>query len=179
MKTELLTTEAYNTVKVRSYYDFFDQMFHYYVEVESEKGSIVRPWSREILASKQAPNNEIHEFCFMIHYKVLKHIRKQLKKGTTRLLRKTKYRKLFDAQEGICYLCNDPLTIYDITVDHVVPKSRGGKDSMRNILLTHSRCNSEKGNRMPTKNELDYLEEVNEKVKQIQYMRIEGEYVRV
>lgn len=37
----------------------------------------------------------------------------------------------------------------DLTFDHVVPRSRGGKTNWLNIVTSCSRCNAEKGNRTP------------------------------
>ncbi len=36
-----------------------------------------------------------------------------------------------------------------LTIDHVLPKSRGGKDSWENLVAACIRCNSKKGNRTP------------------------------
>jgi 5-methylcytosine-specific restriction endonuclease McrA len=45
-----------------------------------------------------------------------------------------------------CQYCNgrDRLTI-----DHVMPKSRGGKDTWENLVAACTRCNNRKGNRTP------------------------------
>ncbi len=36
-----------------------------------------------------------------------------------------------------------------LTVDHVVPKSRGGKDTWENLVAACTRCNNKKGSRTP------------------------------
>lgn len=36
-----------------------------------------------------------------------------------------------------------------LTVDHVLPKSRGGKDTWENLVTACTRCNNKKGNRTP------------------------------
>lgn len=36
----------------------------------------------------------------------------------------------------------------DATIDHVIPSSRGGKDKWENLVTTHKKINSEKGNKM-------------------------------
>lgn len=46
----------------------------------------------------------------------------------------------------ICYLCNKPMLRTDMTIDHVVPLSKGGPDDTRNYRLVHSLCNVKKGN---------------------------------
>lgn len=52
----------------------------------------------------------------------------------------------------ICYLCNGQvdmtvprLSPNGATVDHIVPISRGGLDTLENIKLTHWKCNRAKG----------------------------------
>ncbi len=37
----------------------------------------------------------------------------------------------------------------DLTVDHVIPRSRGGRDTWENLVTACTRCNSRKGNRTP------------------------------
>jgi len=36
-----------------------------------------------------------------------------------------------------------------LTIDHVVPKSRGGRDTWENLVAACTRCNNKKGNRTP------------------------------
>lgn len=38
----------------------------------------------------------------------------------------------------------------DLTLDHVIPKSRGGKDRWENLVTACNRCNVRKGNRTPS-----------------------------
>ena len=47
-------------------------------------------------------------------------------------------------QCGYCGAGKPPLTI-----DHVVPKSRGGRDTWENLVTACIRCNNKKGNRTP------------------------------
>ena len=37
----------------------------------------------------------------------------------------------------------------DLTIDHVLPRSRGGKDTWENLVTACHSCNSKKGNRTP------------------------------
>ncbi|MGK7933410.1 MAG: HNH endonuclease [Microcystaceae cyanobacterium] len=37
----------------------------------------------------------------------------------------------------------------DLTLDHVIPRSRGGKDTWENLVAACVRCNVKKGNRTP------------------------------
>ena len=49
----------------------------------------------------------------------------------------------------MCPLCDDPMP-YEasvIHVDHIIPKSKGGDDSIPNLQAVHARCNLVKHNR--------------------------------
>ena len=48
-----------------------------------------------------------------------------------------------------CQYCRRPHATQELTFDHVVPKSRGGKTSWANIVTACTRCNLRKGNRLP------------------------------
>lgn len=80
---------------------------------------------------------------------------------------KNGYRYLFPLEEvyerdhGICYICGEPCDWNDYEVkdgviiygnnypsrDHVVPKSKGGKNDWNNIRLAHRLCNSLKASK--------------------------------
>lgn len=48
-----------------------------------------------------------------------------------------------------CQYCRRPYTTQELTFDHVVPKSRGGRTSWANIVTACTRCNLRKSNRLP------------------------------
>ena len=52
---------------------------------------------------------------------------------------------LFGRQEGICTGCLTAFPFRNFTVDHVVPKSKGGTDHIDNLQLLCGACNSLKG----------------------------------
>jgi 5-methylcytosine-specific restriction endonuclease McrA len=54
-------------------------------------------------------------------------------------------------QGGLCWLCRKPLRRQDATVDHVIPKIRGGNNSRGNLVAAHAICNVKKGSRSPTR----------------------------
>lgn len=47
----------------------------------------------------------------------------------------------FDAQQGLCWLCDKPMDLQASTWDHVIPKSAGGTWDPSNLKLAHSKCN--------------------------------------
>lgn len=169
---QLYKTEIFGSITIACYQDVSSDAvgYDYRLEVTSDHPA-QKPWGRNIFYSATPPDKEVLDYLYVIHNKVIKYVKKKIRKRTSRLLRNVRYKKLYDAQDGKCYLCDLPLSGYDCTIDHVLPVSKGGKDSLRNILLTHGKCNHDKGNRLPTRKELDYLAEVLARVKKIQYLK--------
>jgi 5-methylcytosine-specific restriction endonuclease McrA len=50
----------------------------------------------------------------------------------------------------ICQYCGRPHAAHNLTFDHVVPRSRGGKTTWENVVTACSSCNLQKGNRVPS-----------------------------
>ena len=50
--------------------------------------------------------------------------------------------------DGACQYCEKSVKLSDATVDHVIPKSRGGQNVWENIVLACAKCNQKKGNRL-------------------------------
>jgi hypothetical protein len=49
----------------------------------------------------------------------------------------------------ICQYCGVKQPLKELTVDHVLPKSRGGENSWENLTTACFTCNNQKGNRTP------------------------------
>jgi 5-methylcytosine-specific restriction endonuclease McrA len=74
---------------------------------------------------------------------------KQLGLSKPQLIQTESRRKrIYDRGNGMCYLCGDAVTFNEMTIDHVIPKSRGGKNNIENLRPTHYKCNFEKGNKI-------------------------------
>lgn len=58
-------------------------------------------------------------------------------------------RALLRKHECLCALCGEAVELragpLEATIDHVVPLSRGGADTIANMQLAHRRCNRAKG----------------------------------
>ena len=52
---------------------------------------------------------------------------------------------LYGRQEGLCAGCRVMFPFRNMTVDHVVPQSRGGSDHIDNLQILCGACNSMKG----------------------------------
>ena len=53
---------------------------------------------------------------------------------------------LYGKQEGYCNGCKGHFPFRNMTIDHIVPKSKGGTDHEENLQLLCGACNSTKGN---------------------------------
>jgi 5-methylcytosine-specific restriction endonuclease McrA len=57
-------------------------------------------------------------------------------------------RKNIFKRDGMkCQYCGKRNT--HLTIDHILPKSRGGKDDWENLITSCDACNNSKGNRLP------------------------------
>ena len=53
---------------------------------------------------------------------------------------------LFLRDRFVCQYCG---ATHDLTFDHVIPRSRGGRTTWENVVTACTRCNLAKGNRLP------------------------------
>lgn len=58
-------------------------------------------------------------------------------------------RNIFERDKQTCQYCGVKLSKSDLTIDHVVPQSKGGTDSWDNLVLACVKCNVRKANRTP------------------------------
>jgi 5-methylcytosine-specific restriction endonuclease McrA len=49
-----------------------------------------------------------------------------------------------------CQYCGSALPAHDLTFDHIVPRSRGGRTTWNNVVTACAPCNLKKGGRMPS-----------------------------
>jgi len=69
--------------------------------------------------------------------------RRAVLKGAT--VEKVDRREVYLRDKGICGICGCPVSLEEVTLDHIIPLSKGGEHSYRNIQLAHLSCNSAKG----------------------------------
>ncbi|RME79465.1 MAG: HNH endonuclease, partial [Chloroflexi bacterium] len=58
-----------------------------------------------------------------------------------------------------CQYCGSAPPRKDLTVDHVLPRSRGGKTTWENVVTACQKCNGKKGNRTPAEANMRLLSE--------------------
>lgn len=66
-----------------------------------------------------------------------------------RLDRKMTARTVWERDKGRCQYTGKPLTKTTGNLDHVIPKSKGGKDTWENLVLCDKEINTIKGNKLP------------------------------
>lgn len=54
--------------------------------------------------------------------------------------------QVLERTKGICACCGKKLTTKTMTVEHVIPLSRGGKNELKNLIALCPECNTIKGN---------------------------------
>ncbi len=74
------------------------------------------------------------------------HIRRE--KYRARLLRATQWWKRKIAK-GVCYYCKQSVIPRDLTMDHIVPISRGGLSTKGNVVPCCKTCNIRKKQLLP------------------------------
>lgn len=58
-------------------------------------------------------------------------------------------RNVFARDKSVCQYCGRRFARSDLSIDHVVPKSRGGRDTWENLVLACTACNLKKRDRTP------------------------------
>lgn len=77
-------------------------------------------------------------------------------KRVIRKMVKSKVRmEVYSTHAGLCFYCNTYLFYQRMTIDHMVPLIRGGTNARDNLVCACGPCNTAKGDRMPTVQELD------------------------
>lgn len=66
---------------------------------------------------------------------------------------------LYQRDKGKCQYCNKHLNKIDSTIDHVIPKSRGGKNIWENTVLSCKTCNEKKNDKTPEEAKMPLLHE--------------------
>lgn len=59
-----------------------------------------------------------------------------------------KRQKILNKSGGICAHCGVELTLKTFTVDHYIPRSKGGQSTMDNLIPLCSKCNSDKDSKI-------------------------------
>lgn len=85
---------------------------------------------------------------------------------------------LYDKSK-LCAWCLKPIdSVFKATLDHIVPRSRGGRTRLVNLQLMHSKCNSAgKKSQMPTRYHPKAFTPTNSNRNSVtKYMRLRSNY---
>ena len=76
----------------------------------------------------------------------------------------SRFRKriLYNRDDWSCQYCNKRLGWGNVTIDHVLPKCRGGKTTWKNCVVCCKACNRQKGARLPQEANMQLLKQPNE-----------------
>ena len=86
-------------------------------------------------------------------------ILKEIAPGKKKPWLKHVVRGMYDAQNGLCGLCEKPLEPDGHEVDHKIPFTYGGGNERTNLQLAHPECNRQKGFAVDPRDLLKYLED--------------------
>lgn len=64
-------------------------------------------------------------------------------RGKARELRSSQWWKR-QCAKGICHYCGNPTPPRELTMDHIVPMSRGGRSTKGNVVPSCKECNNKK-----------------------------------
>jgi len=68
-------------------------------------------------------------------------------------------RNIFLRDSDTCQYCGKRLPRSGLNLDHVIPRSQGGKTNWRNIVASCIKCNSKKGGRTPSQAHMHLIRE--------------------
>lgn len=83
-----------------------------------------------------------------MEYPIVEEEQIRREKDKARRLRQTAW-WLRKVQSGVCYYCHREVGRIRLTMDHVVPLSRGGKSTKGNIVAACKECNNKKKYLLP------------------------------
>ena len=93
-------------------------------------------------------SREIHSVSFTIKLPSVVRLLMMVKRPKTPV--KFSRQNIYARDRYKCQYCGDRFVSEDLTYDHVIPKSRGGKTAWENIVTCCIDCNRLKGGRLPS-----------------------------
>ena len=94
-----------------------------------------------------------HQACALFNFPSVIVLNSYIRKRgfTTVVSRKT----VFFRDNYRCQYCYDTFYKHQLTLDHIIPKSRGGEKSWENLVACCIPCNQKKGNKTPPEASMD------------------------
>lgn len=91
-------------------------------------------------------DDDIKIFNDTVNFPAILRLKSQIKRSYKPLSFSRK--ELLKRDNSSCQFCAKRLNDKDITIDHIIPKSKGGKTSFLNCVVSCLPCNSKKGNNL-------------------------------
>ena len=110
-----------------------------------DRCDIIHHYEDEKLRVRSPEQEDGSKQCDMVCPSVIR-----LKEGETKQYRLIKPKSfdrnsLYKEYNGICCYCGKSIDYKDYTIEHIIPKSRGGLNTWENIAPCHKICNMKKG----------------------------------
>lgn len=117
-------------------------------------------WKRAVCLVVRGKAEVVEELDKQIHPKMKLPLAIRLIKAIRRLWKdKVPWNRtnVFIRDEYRCGYCNKKLTSKEATIDHVIPVSRGGKNTWDNTITSCFDCNNLKNNRLPSEAGMSFV----------------------
>ena len=123
--------------------------------------SVLRPvtWEEWITLPIREWDLEIHSPSITIRVPTVVIAKSYSKMPVCRFNGKPSKRAIWLRDKGICQYTGKPLKEEEATLDHVVPRSRGGKSSWTNMVIAEQKVNFKKGSKLNSEAGLVLLHE--------------------
>jgi len=100
-------------------------------------------------------HEEIHSISFTIKLPSVIRLLKMVKRPKSPV--KFSRHNIYARDRYRCQYCGNRFPIEDLTYDHVLPRSRGGKTEWENIVTCCIECNRNKGGRVPAETSMKLI----------------------
>jgi 5-methylcytosine-specific restriction endonuclease McrA len=114
------------------------------------------PWQKAMSYVMREKGIVLEEYDHLVHADVQMPAVVRLTTHVKQARQKVKFSRvnIIARDRSECQYCGTRLASADVTYDHVIPRSQGGKTVWQNIVVSCSFCNSAKANRTPEQAEM-------------------------
>lgn len=161
----LVLNRHYAAVRVVSARRAFCMLFKQIVEIVSVDDSSYQSYDfdswLQISEHRAKYQREHHEWirCVRCELAVPRVIRLLFYDRMPRRAVKLNRRNIFARDRNLCQYCGKKFPTSELSLDHVIPRSRGGEVSWENLVCSCVKCNVKKGGRTPREAHLKLITE--------------------
>ena len=146
----LVLNKHYAAVRVVSARRAFCMLYKHIAEIVSVEDQSYQSYDfdswREVSEYRAIYEREHHEWIRCVKFELaVPRIYDRLPRRAVKLNR----RNIFARDRGRCQYCGKKYPTSELSLDHVIPRSRGGDVSWANIVCACVKCNVKKGGRTP------------------------------